>query len=88
MENDLKQLIISSILGDGSFTKITPPAKNSRLSIAHCIGQYDLIKFKWDILNKYNLAGKLSKNKIINSRYKKGYIEEYRFKSFSDQNIY
>lgn len=79
IENDLIQLIIGSLLGDGSFTK--PYNDGSKLSIAHCVEQKELIEFKLNILKKYKLDGKLSYNKIFNERYKKGFVEEYRFKS-------
>lgn len=80
-KDDLIQLIISSILGDGSFTK---PYKNgAKLSIAHKKEQKELIEYKLSILKKYNLEGKLCFNKIYNLRYKNGYMEEYRFKSKS-----
>lgn len=76
---DLKQLIIGSLLGDGSFTK--PYKDGSRLSIAHTVDQKELITYKHNILKRYNLEGSLVYNKINNKRYKEGYIEEYRFKS-------
>jgi hypothetical protein len=81
IKNDLIQLIVSSLLGDGSFTK--PHKEASKLSIAHSVKQKELIEFKLSILKKYNLDGQLCYNKIYNNRYKKGYVEEYRFKSKS-----
>lgn len=83
MNNELHQFLISCILGDGSFTKISGFSKNSRISIAHGVKQYEYIKFKHSLLAKQDLAGKLSYNKIENSRYKNGFVEEYRFKSFA-----
>lgn len=81
---ELEQLIIGSMLGDGYLTKISHGAKNSRLSIAHSINQKLYANWKHDILSSYNLGNKLCYNKIINSRYKNGFIEEYRFKSKAD----
>lgn len=81
IENDLIQLIIGSLLGDGSFTK--PYNRGSKLSIAHTIDQKELIEFKLEILKKYNLNGQLCYNKIYSDRYINVYIEEYRFKSTS-----
>lgn len=82
--DELKQFMLGSMLGDGYLTKIPKNTKqNSKLSIAHKKDHYDYIKFKYDLLNKYELVTKLSYNKIYNSRYKQGYIEEYRFKSKS-----
>lgn len=80
-KNDLIQLCIASLIGDGSFTKPYKNTQSSKLSIAHCIDQKELIEYKHTVLKSYNLEGKLVRNKIINNRYKKGYIEEYRFKS-------
>lgn len=81
----LKQLIIGSMLGDGYLCKISKGAKNSRLSIAHSVRQMEYCKYKHSILEEFDLAGKFCYNKIINSRYKNGYIEEYRFRSLSNE---
>lgn len=81
----LEQLIIGSMLGDGYLTKISGGAKNSRLSIAHSAKQKNYCKFKHSILEEKELAGKFCHNIIKNSRYKTGQIEEYRFKSKSNE---
>lgn len=81
--NILEQLLIGSMLGDGYLCKIDDKYKKSRLSIAHSPKQKEYIEFKLAILRKNNLAGKLSFNRIFNKRYKKGYFDEYRFKSLS-----
>lgn len=83
--NKLEQLIIGSMLGDGYLMKITGAAKNSRLSIAHSAKQKEYCKWKHSILEEFNLANKFCYNKIINSRYKKGFVEEYRFRSKSNE---
>lgn len=77
----LEQLIISSILGDGSFTKPHRVGGNAKLSVAHCLKQRELIELKHTILRDNNLANTLCYNKIVNDRYKNGFIEELRFKS-------
>lgn len=80
---DFKQLLIGSYLGDGSFTKLGNGVKNSRLSIAHSINQKEYAIRKWKLLNSLDIAGKLSINKVVDSRCKLGYFEEVRFKSKS-----
>lgn len=77
----LEQLLIGSMLGDGYLEKQSKPTKNSRLSIAHSSKQMEYCKYKHSILKEFELAGKLCYNKIINKRYKEGFIEEYRFRS-------
>lgn len=72
---ELRQFIIGSLLGDGSFTK------DGRFSIAHGMLQKNYCSWKHSILVKYKLAGKLTTNIIYNSRYQNGYMEEVRFKS-------
>jgi len=82
-DETLEQFLISCILGDGSFTKVSGLAKNSKLSIAHCIKQKEYIEYKHSLLSKYDLVNGLFYNKSYNHRYKEGFIEEYRFKSKS-----
>jgi len=77
----LEQLIIGSMLGDGYLDKISHTLKNSRLSIAHSAKQKEYCEYKHSILAEKELAGKLCYNKIVNDRYKEGFIEEYRFRS-------
>lgn len=87
-DNDLVQLIIGSILGDGSFTKPYKKNQASKLSIAHKTDQINFLRYKNSILDRYGLSGKVSYNKIISSRYKYGYIEECRLKSSSHPIFY
>lgn len=82
-EGDLEQLLIGSLLGDGCFTKISGNVKNSRFSMAHSLKQKEYFMFKQSILDKYNLSGKISENKIVSNRYKEGFTEEIRLKSKS-----
>lgn len=80
VENDLKQLLIGSLLGDGSFCSVGKQAKNMCLSIAHSIKQKDYLRYKWDILNKYNLVPTIKERTIHNSRYTHD-LTECRFKT-------
>lgn len=81
IENDLKQLLIGSLLGDGCFCSVGNQAKNKCLSIAHSEKQEDYLRFKHSILAKYNLASPIVKYRIVNSRYKSGECKGSRFKS-------
>lgn len=76
LNSNILEFLLGSMLGDGYLD-------SRRLSIAHSIKQEEYCKYKYEILNKEKLVGKLCKNKIISDRYKNGYIEEYRFKSIS-----
>lgn len=75
IENDLRQLLIGSLLGDGSFCSVGRHAKNKCLSIAHSIEQKDYLEYKWNILNKYNLVPRIRETKIVNSRYTHELVE-------------
>lgn len=83
VDKRLEQFLISCILGDGSFCKISGAMKNSKLSIAHGIKQKEYIYYKYNLLKEYYLVNTISYNKIYNDRYQNGFIEEYRFKSKS-----
>ena len=67
--NDLKQLLIGSLLGDGCFCFLVKHTKNMCLSIAHSEKQKEYIKYKWNILNKYNLVSPIVEYHINNKRY-------------------
>ena len=79
--NDLKQLLIGSLLGDGSFTKIDSNSSSCCLIIAHKKEQYDYIKFKYDILDKYNLVNKIAFYTHNDYRFKNPEYTECRVKS-------
>ena len=81
LDSMFQSFILGSILGDGCIQK------DNRLSIAHGIKQKEYIEHKWEFLNSYDLAGKLSKNKIVNERYKNGFVEEHRFKSLTTDKM-
>ena len=69
MENDLKQLLIGSLLGDGCFCSVGKHAKNKCLSIAHSEKQTEYLLYKHNILAKYNLASSIIHYDINNRRY-------------------
>ena len=66
--NDLKQLLIGSLLGDGCFCSPGGTAKNMCLSIAHSIKQKEYLQYKVDILSKYGLASTIRYNVIRNKK--------------------
>lgn len=78
--NDLKQLLIGSLLGDGCFCSVGGRAKNMCLSIAHSEKQKEYLEYKWKILNKYNLSSSIVKYCTNNKRYSHKLVG-YRFKS-------
>lgn len=80
MQNDLKQLLIGSLLGDGCFCSVSKGTKNNCLSIAHSMKQRNYLEYKWNILNKYNLVPSIRESEIVNSRYTHS-IKECRFKT-------
>lgn len=78
--NDLKQLLIGSLLGDGCFCSVGKAAKNKCLSIGHSWKQKEYLEYKWNILNRYNLVSPIIEYHINNKRYSQELIG-YRFKS-------
>lgn len=80
VENDLKQLLIGSLLGDGCFCSVGKYTKNMCLSIAHSEKQKEYLKYKWGILNNYNLVSSISEYRLNNKRYSHELVG-YRFKS-------
>lgn len=79
--NDLKQLLIGSLLGDGTFTKIDANNSSCCFTVAHKKDQYDYLKFKFDILDKYNLVNKIISRTYTDNRFKDSNYTEYRIKS-------
>jgi len=75
-KSDFFEFILGNMLGDGCI-------QDNRFSVAHSLAQEEYCKFKHKFLEKYKLAGKLCYNTITSDRYKKGYFQEVRFKSFS-----
>ena len=80
VENDLKQLLIGSLLGDGCFCSVGKHAKNMCLSIAHSEKQKEYLEYKWDILSRYNLVSPIVEYHINNKRYSHELVG-YRFNS-------
>jgi recombination protein RecA len=68
--NELRQLIIGSILGDGSLSKVAYGKHNSRLRVAHCLEQDEYCIWKSEILKKYNLLSQLRYDHTFDSRFK------------------
>ena len=79
--NDLKQLLIGSLLGDGSFNKIDSNSSSCCLTIIHKKEQYDYIKLKYDILDKYNLVNKITFHTHNDYRFKNPEYTDCRVKS-------
>lgn len=75
---DLKQLVLGSILGDGTFIKSCPSAYC--MSISHTKKQLQYISFKEGILKKYNLTPGISKFTQYDKRYQHSFIG-YRLRS-------
>ena len=80
IKNDLRQLLIGSLLGDGCFCSVGGRTKNMCLSIAHSEKQEEYLKYKWNILNKYDLVSTISKHHTNNKKYSHELVE-YRFRS-------
>lgn len=78
--NDLKQLLIGSLLGDGCYCSVGGTTKNMCLSIAHSEKQKEYLEYKHSILDRYNLASTIIGYRINNSRYSRE-LTGFRFKS-------
>ena len=78
--NDLKQLLIGSLLGDGCFCSVGKHAKNMCLSIAHSEKQKEYLEYKWRILSNYDLVSPIIEYHLNNKIYSHELVE-YRFKS-------
>ena len=79
--DDLKQLIIGSLLGDGTFEKIENDYGNTSLVIAHCLKQEEYIKFKFSLLQKYSLVNKVRESAHTDSRFKNPEYHELRIRT-------
>jgi hypothetical protein len=81
-DENLRQFLIGSLLGDGSIPRLTGWAKTYNFSVAHKLEHLEYLTFKHTLLNRYALAPpKIAINKIYDERFEKGYFEECRFKS-------
>lgn len=81
MNNELKQLLIGSLLGDGSFVSSGKATVNYYLSIAHGSKQKAYLEYKLAILSKHNLASKIAERTYTDKRFKNGIYTEYRIKT-------
>ena len=79
--NDLKQLIIGSLLGDGCFCKVGKQVFHYSLSIAHSIEQLSYLQFKYSILNKHNLCSNFALRHYQDDRFKDKNYTECRLKT-------
>lgn len=68
--NELTQLILGSILGDGSLSKLAHGKHQSRLRVAHCLEQEEYCRWKASILKKYNLLSQVCYSHTFDSRFK------------------
>ena len=84
ISNNLKQLIIGSLLGDGSFVRSSNSTSSCSLSIGHCEAQYDYIKYKYDLCTSYDLVTKISTIHTKDTRFKCQEYTWYRFKTRSN----
>lgn len=81
MDNELRQLLIGSLLGDGSFVSPGGRTINYYLSIAHAVKQKEYLKYKLSILSKHNLASKIIESTSIDRRFKEPKYTECRVKT-------
>ena len=81
--HELTQLIIGSILGDGSLSKIEGSKRHSRLRIAHCLEQEDYCKWKSDILKKHDLLASIKYCHTFDTRFKDPDYTLIKLSSFS-----
>lgn len=81
-DNQLKQFIIGSILGDGCVSKPSKLSKEHVISFGHCEKQLSYLNWKNNLLKQYDLgANKISKYVYKSDRYKSGECTTFTFKS-------
>jgi hypothetical protein len=68
--NDLKQLVIGSLLGDGCFCKAGNQVFHHSLVIVHSIEQLPYLQFKYSILNKHDLCSNYAIRHYQDDRFK------------------
>lgn len=71
VENDLKQLLIGSLLGDGCFCSVGSRTKNMCLSIAHSEKQKEYLEYKRDLWCAYKMVRRVL---ILNKKKWKRFI--------------
>lgn len=79
--NELKQLIIGSLLGDGSFIKASSSSSSYCMSIAHKTEQYNYLEYKFSILNNYGLVNNICARTYNDYRFINPSYTEYRVKT-------
>lgn len=83
-DDQLKQFIIGSILGDGCVSKTNKDSFKSKITFGHCEKQLSYLIWKNNLLGQYNLnAPKISKCVYKSDRYKSGECTTFVFKSKS-----
>lgn len=82
-EENLKQFIRGSLLGDGSIPKLSKGSKNYRLTFGHSEKQKEYLEWKHNFLENYLMSGKIQKVVSISNRYLSGSCTSFHFKSIS-----
>lgn len=77
LTEEFKQVILGSILGDGHLKNSQKESHACRFSISHSPKQKDYLLFKKSIIEQC-IPCKVTHNFLRSSRYKRGYVEEYR----------
>lgn len=77
ISEEFKQLVLGSILGDGHLKGDLSKNHSIRLQIAHSPKQKIYLLSKYKIIQPI-ISSTITNNTIINLRYKKGFIEEFR----------
>lgn len=80
-QEDFKQLIIGSLLGDGCISSSGRLTKNYYFQIAHGIKQKEYFLFKKAILDKYNLVSYSAERTYEDKRFKTSTYTEVRLKT-------
>ena len=81
-DNNLKQFVIGSLLGDGCISITQKDHYNNCISFGHSLKQYDYLIWKSEFLKRYNLSsGKITTSTQVSNRYKLGFCTSYYFKS-------
>lgn len=81
--NELTQLILGSILGDGNLTKIQNGKIQSRLRISHCLEQEEYCRWKSEILKNNNLLASVGYSHTFDKRFKEPDYTVIKFSSLS-----
>ena len=81
VDEDLTQLLIGSLLGDGCFCLQGKSCKNYSLVIGHGIKQEKYLMYKFNILKKHNLANNIQYRTHEDIRFKTPEYRECKVKS-------